>query len=744
MNLMGRTIGNYQIREELGRGGMAVVYRAYQQSLNRYVAIKVLPPQLAFDQEFVERFQREARAAAGLRHPNIVVIHDVGQEEGIYYIVMEYLEGRTLKQVIEQQGPLPPKRAGRIIEQVASALDYAHKRGFVHRDVKPANIFVGEGDRVTLTDFGIAKAGAETQHLTRTGMLMGTPEYMSPEQATGGMMDHRTDLYALGVVLYQMLVGRVPFRGTTPHAVLHAVIYEPPPPPRQINPNLPPAIEAVIMKAVAKRPEQRFQRGAEMVAALRAALVATGGGPQHAPAAVPPPPGPGPARVAPAASLRSALADSKRGSRSAAQPIGSLFKGKGSPVVWIMAGIALVLLLSLGGLILLLGGGGGQETPVPATIQAVVWMATAATPTAARPGASVWQPTETSQPAPATKEAIPTQVQSSAAAPPPATDTPTAAPPATDTPTAVAPPTETPTPAPAVPGADAPAGRLAFSSNRDGKPEIYVVSFPGGSPVRLTNNKANDWLPDWSPDGGRIAFTSDRTGSYDLWVMNGDGSGQTAWVTTAAWDDYARWAPDGRRLSFSTTANTEGVPNSEIFVRQTDGSLVQLTYSTAEDQWADWSPDGRIVYSEGYKDDSNWDIYIMNGDGSGRMAWLGGATCDVQPTWSPDGQRIAFLRISADSNGNGRVDFEDAGDVWVGQASGGGLRQLTSGFWAAVPSWSPDSQWLAFTRLSDSNGNGRSDEGDDADIWAVPVGGGTPVPLVQGPSRDGDASWTSR
>ncbi|MDX9833220.1 MAG: protein kinase [Anaerolineae bacterium] len=270
-DLQGRLLGRYQVVEELGRGGMGVVYRAYQPSLNRHVAIKVLPPQLSLDQQLVGRFQREARAAANLRHPNIVVIYDVGEEKGIHYIVMEYLEGRTLKQLVEEEGPLHPKRAAHIVEQVAAALDYAHQRGFVHRDVKPANIFVGPGDHVTLTDFGIAKAASETQQLTRTGTLMGTPEYMSPEQASGGEVDHRTDLYALGVVLYQALVGHVPFRGTTPHAVLHNVIYEPPLAPRQVNPNLSAALEGVILKAIAKQPEQRFQRGAELVRALRRA-----------------------------------------------------------------------------------------------------------------------------------------------------------------------------------------------------------------------------------------------------------------------------------------------------------------------------------------------------------------------------------------------------------------------------------------------------------------------------------------
>lgn len=275
-NLSGKTFDNYRILEPIGQGGMGVVYRAYQPSLNRYVAIKVLPPQLGHDAEFVARLQREARAAARLRHTNIVHIYSTGLAHGHHYIAMEFLEGETLGQLIKRERRLHPKRVARIVDQVARALDYAHQQGVVHRDIKPANIFVGPGDRVTLTDFGIAKAAWETGQLTRTGALMGTPEYMSPEQAETGQVDSRTDLYALGVVLYQMLVGQVPFHGTTPHVTIHQIIYEPPPPPRQLNPRITPATESVLLKALAKEPNERFQSGMSLSRSYHNALAGSG------------------------------------------------------------------------------------------------------------------------------------------------------------------------------------------------------------------------------------------------------------------------------------------------------------------------------------------------------------------------------------------------------------------------------------------------------------------------------------
>ena len=222
-NLIGKTLGQYQIIEVAGKGGMAVVYKAFQPSLNRYVALKVLPDYLAQDEQFVMRFEQEARAAAALRHPNIMVIYDVGQEGGTHYIAAEYLEGATLSQAIAvQRGPLPLPRIVNIINQLASALDFAHQRGLVHRDIKPSNAFIGADDHVTLMDFGIAKALQGGAQMTRTGTMVGTPEYMSPEQAEGRQIDQRSDIYSLGVMLYQLLTGRVPFQAETPTAVLLA------------------------------------------------------------------------------------------------------------------------------------------------------------------------------------------------------------------------------------------------------------------------------------------------------------------------------------------------------------------------------------------------------------------------------------------------------------------------------------------------------------------------------------------
>jgi serine/threonine-protein kinase len=244
--------GKYKIVEEVGRGGFADVYKGIDTTLDRTVALKFLEPRLLREPTFVERFQREAKLAANLKHPNIVVIHEFGWEAGAAYMAMEFLEGRTLKEVILQEGALHPRRIVKIVEQVASALDYAHGRELVHRDIKPSNIMVEADDYVTVMDFGIAKAATLTA-LTTTGKIFGTPEYMSPEQAEGlEEPDARSDVYSLGVVIYEMFTGEVPFSGTTPLSVMRGHADKPPPSPVEINPDVSPAVEAVLLRALAK------------------------------------------------------------------------------------------------------------------------------------------------------------------------------------------------------------------------------------------------------------------------------------------------------------------------------------------------------------------------------------------------------------------------------------------------------------------------------------------------------------
>lgn len=266
--LIGRRVGPYEIRSIIGRGGMATVYRAYQASLNRDVAIKLLPPFMAQDEHFVARFRQEALAAGALSHPNILRIYDADTYQGQHYIVMDYVTGGTLSDRM-QRGPMPPDQAADIVAQIADALDHAHRRGVVHRDIKPSNILLDEEGRPLLADFGIAQAMTSGPRLTQTNTSVGTPEYMSPEQSEGLRVDGRSDLYSLGIALYQMLTGRVPFQGNTPVATLYQVVHQPPPPIRMIAPGVPEYLESIVMRALAKNPDARFQTGKEMAQALR-------------------------------------------------------------------------------------------------------------------------------------------------------------------------------------------------------------------------------------------------------------------------------------------------------------------------------------------------------------------------------------------------------------------------------------------------------------------------------------------
>jgi serine/threonine-protein kinase len=290
-DLTGKTLGGYRVIAPLGQGGMAEVYKGYQPSLDRYVALKILTPRASTDAAFAERFQREATAVAKLRHPNIVQVYDFGAAEGLTYMVMELIDGPTLKHRmsdVRAQGQLMPRdEVLTITRDVAAALDYAHAHGLIHRDIKPANILLRTEESLAyvvppglqhpdepyavLTDFGVVKM-LEGVQFTATGMTLGTPDYMSPEQASGEEVTHACDVYALGVIVYEMLVGQLPFSSDTPLAVLLMHMSDPPPPARTIVPDLPSGVDDVLSRALAKSPRERFRSAGELAAALESVL----------------------------------------------------------------------------------------------------------------------------------------------------------------------------------------------------------------------------------------------------------------------------------------------------------------------------------------------------------------------------------------------------------------------------------------------------------------------------------------
>ena len=382
----GLTIGPYRLVAPAGRGGMAEVWRAYHPRLERYVAIKFLSPRFAGDPTYLDRFLREARAISRLDHPSILTVHDFGEQEGWTFMVSPFIGGGTLEARL-RRGPWSIQEAPAVLEPLAAALDYAHGQGLVHRDVKPSNVLFTEAGRLVLTDFGIARMVEGSTLLSQAGLVIGTPMYMSPEQADGQPVGPPSDQYSLGVVAYELLTGRPPFQAETPVALLMAHIHKPLPPPRSLNPALPEAVEAVLFKALAKDPADRFGSCFQFAVGLRAAGVAPEPIKTFLPTSVSSVsantvgPGQEPRTASPTRSLESlpAARGAKSGSlfrtedegfEPALQDTSRRFGGIGVPVL-----ILLVLMLEvfIGGAssgLIRFGGGGADPTPTAPQTQA--------------------------------------------------------------------------------------------------------------------------------------------------------------------------------------------------------------------------------------------------------------------------------------------------------------------------------------------------------------------------------------
>jgi serine/threonine-protein kinase len=731
--MIGEQIGQYKIVELIAQGGMATVYKAYQESFERYVAIKVLPRQLSEDPTFLKRFQNEARVIARLEHRSILPVYDYGEHDGMPYIVMRLVETGTLrKKLFYEQIDL--QTAARIIEQVAEALDYAHAHGVIHRDLKPSNILLDERNNAYLTDFGIAKMLGSTSQVTGSGVV-GTPSYMSPEQCQGKTVTPASDIYALGAILYEVVTGKAPFEADTPLGVMYMHVRTPVPSVQQVNPSLPAAIDRVIARAMAKRPFERYSTASELAADFWRAI----GGPplageQPLMAAQPevslpptPPPNSTPyydagsgfrvegQAILPEATLPDARPAEQVLPRAAPAPKKRLSTGM---VVLLAAILGLALILGAAGIGLVvmswlnsdIGSPSSStmpsRTPQSNTVDTPVPLASPTLQISTQQGGGIIEPTV----APTNTAMV--APPSSTPAPLPPTQTPL--PVRTNTPL----PTSTPTPY-----TIKTEGWLAYTQGSGDSAEIVVIDTHGENRRPLTANNWYDGEPDWSPDGTRIAFESSRnSGVEGIFVMTSSGSDVRQLTTSGERERHPDWSPDGGLIAFEVGDGD----NIEIYVMNADGTgRTRLTNNNYGDRAPHFSPDGtRIAYMTEAR--GKWEIAIMDYPSGEVLRIFDCPAPDCRfPAWSPDGTRIAYNTL----NGAGTVD-----NIWVLDVATGQSTLLIQGRENGRPVWSGDGAYIFFNRTVEGN----------TDLYAYEIGTGTIQRLTTTPSNDYGPDWGPR
>jgi len=744
-------LGRYRIVRELGAGSVATVFLAHDVKHDREVALKVLRPELAAALG-TARFLNEVRISARLDHPHILTLIDSGEADRLLYYVLPFVPGESLRHRLRAEHPLGIDDALSIARQVASALDYAHRSGIVHRDVKPANILLREGDAV-LTDFGIAVALREAGggRTLDSGVSSGTPLYMSPEQATGeGAPDVRSDIYSLAAVLYEMLTGEPPHNGPTVQAVLAKLLSERPTPVRVLRPSVPASIEDAVTRGLATAPTDRFASVAEFALALE-----TGAGdrPVSGPRASAAP-GAWPRRRAVLAGLGAtivlglgATAGLARfgGGRTPALPPNEVLQPPATPpVAGAEAASIGQLTVTVSGLpvdlpptVLVTGpasyskviGGAGPVTlthlPVGSytvAASAVTSGTTAYLPDVARQTimlragspdgtvaahytletfAIVFERSDgiIAMNADGSGQVVLTDHSGVFSVPiwsPDGSKIAFYSFPNGNTQIATmnfdgsAANALTNTPANQGDMMWSPNGsKIAFVSDRDGNMEIYVMNADGSRQVDLTNNPAQDFDPQWSPDGTKIAFVSNRSGHYQIHVMNADGTAQTDLSDDPASEEAGpKWSPDGRRIAFSSPRDG----HDEIYVMNADGSgEINLTRNPAQSVYPEWSPDGTKISFLSDRAGA-FNLFVMNADGTNPIQLTHAPYKVRAPDWSPDGKKLTYEQVAIMSCQRPPcVGKDSTGAIFTVNADGSGARQLTNAPLAldAYPKWRP-------------------------------------------------------
>ncbi|MBW4437726.1 MAG: protein kinase [Pleurocapsa minor GSE-CHR-MK-17-07R] len=690
-DLIGKHIGDYEILGEIGRGGMATVYRARQTSmLNRIVALKLLPRHLMSDTTYLQRFEREVEIVSRLEHRSIVPVYAYGEHEGQPYIVMRYMAGGSIDQRLNA-GPMSPAMIISIFEQICPALDHAHAKDVLHRDLKPSNVLLDESGGAFLTDFGIARVLGENNAGTITTQgVVGTPSYMSPEQAQGKPLDNRSDLYSMGVMLFEMATGRRPFEADTPYGIAVAQVTEPPPTPRSIHPDVPPPLESVILTSLSKNRDQRYESAAALMDALKKAVQAAEMGihdtqpgmarpplPADEPpvsleatiplTATPPPviPAPPPqtpsevvnAYVPPMYAQTGQMTSGNYGQVPSGTftgvPSGGLRRRVRQSNLWMSA--------ALGGLI-----GCGLFTVI--AIVAVLLISSAADGLPAAPTA----PADDGVPA------LPTNTAPALAS----TNTPQ--PDATPTPVGATPDL---IPVGVVVNGEAVAGTLVYSAERAGNFDIYLLDLATGAETRLTENPSADVSPYPSPDGESVVFASDRDGDFELYLLTLDSGSLRALTDNAVDDVMPSFSPQGSWIVFASDTSGDGY--YDLFRVGLNGAAPERLFSStsrnADPYWS--ATDNSIYFSAGEPGDARtWELRRLDLDVGAAETLTENSVRDRAPALGADGA----LLFETEGEGYGAIAvFNAATRDQVVLYDGAGFD------WG--PSLSPDGRFIAFT-----------------------------------------------
>ncbi|MFQ3645440.1 MAG: protein kinase [Anaerolineae bacterium] len=707
---IGAVVNGYEVLSLIGVGGMARVYLARQQSMNRQVALKVLPMQFVSDDTYLQRFHREVKIVSQLEHAHIVPVYDYGEYQGQPYIVMRYMAGGSVDDMLEK-GIIPLTRIETILAEIAPALDHAHAKGVLHRDLKPSNVLLDESGSAFLSDFGIARLNEGHGVTITTQGVVGTPSYMSPEQAQGKDMDGRSDIYSLGVMLFELATGRRPFEADTPYSIAVMQVTTPPPSPRVYNADIPPAVERVILRALSKDPQERPARAVELVEALRHAMrEGDAEPPEYARPVVPPapvyaPPQPPPASVAPryvtpqpnynaapvyappimsSANYTGKLISPQKPRKNRAWTGAVIGGGIGCLFLIVVAIIGMMAIS-----VLLPDRAADNPTSTPSAAPPV-----AAPPTQANPIRTPISGTPTPTLDPTSEAARATLLaRQTTAATPAAPAFPTSSSGGQGGSSSAATPTVATRSVNLNAGVRELGGTIVYSDQRGGYFQIIELDLATGRERQLTAGSYDSSYPIISPDGRWIAFQSNRDGNFEIYIMNRNGGELLRLTNNSVMDRLPGWSPNSEWVVYSSDVRGDGT--FDILRTRRDGSVTEVLLTGNERQsHPRYSPDGlSIVYTTGADllDARSWEIARLDTQTGQITRLTNNDVRDASPSFSPDGEKILYITsLSEGTNAIALMDL-DGGNQQI-------LLNDNQNNWAAA--FSPDGRSIIFTRGS--------------------------------------------